>query len=188
VNRDGADNIVDLHLVEQRNRDHDDHATNGTDQCGGAQTRGQRLSGDRHQTGQRAVENHRQIDLLVEDLGQDKGCDCATGSGCVGVGEDARDISGITDRTQRELRTAVEAEPTEPQDERAKCGERHGGTRHRVDFAASAELAFAGAEDDRTGKSGPAANRVDNVEPAKSKKPNWLSRKPPPHFQEAWIG
>ena len=26
------------------------------------------------------------------------------------------------------------------------------------------------------------------VEPAKSRKPYWLSRKPPPHFQEAWIG
>jgi hypothetical protein len=32
VNRDGADNVVDLELVEHRNREHDDHTTDGTDQ------------------------------------------------------------------------------------------------------------------------------------------------------------
>jgi hypothetical protein len=34
VNRDGADDVVDLQLVEQRNGEDHDHATDGTDEDG----------------------------------------------------------------------------------------------------------------------------------------------------------
>ena len=69
VHRDGTDRIVDLQLVQGDDGEHHDHATDGTDQGGQQRCRGQRLGGDRHQTGQRAVQRHGQVSLAEQQAG-----------------------------------------------------------------------------------------------------------------------
>src|SRR5690606_6304771 len=151
--RDGADNVVDLELVEQRHGEDDDDATNSTDERGCAEARGERLGSDGDETGKRAVDDEGEVDLLVDDSRADGGGEGTTGSSGIGVGHDATDVSNVTDSAHGELGGTVKAVPTHPEDEHAEDGKRHIGARDGARRAIRIVFAATGAEHDGAGKS-----------------------------------
>ena len=121
----------------------------------------QRFGGDRDEARERAVQHHGEVDLLVDQLGEDQRRDRAAGGRGVGVGEDpAR-------RRRRRRRCPWQScepplKPNQPS--------------HRMNVPSVASVRFEpgkaltepslpylpmrGAEDDGTGERGPATDRV----------------------------
>ena len=160
MDRDGADDVVDLQLVDHRDGDDDERRADAADDDRVERELHVRARRDGDQAAQRAVQRHRQIHFLVEDLRHDRGDDHAGRSRKVGVDEDDRHRAGVKRAAQRELRAAVEAEPAEPKDERPERGERQIGAGHRMDGAVRRIFAFPRAEHDRAGEGRPAADRM----------------------------
>src|SRR5690606_25431793 len=100
--------------------------------------------------------------LLVDDGGEDGCSKRTTDSTGIGVGHDAADVGDIANGAHGQLGGTVKAIPTHPEDEHAQDGERHVGTRNSARRAIRIVLAATGAEDDGTGQSCPAANRVND--------------------------
>src|SRR3546814_4221902 len=88
VGRDGADDVVDLQLVEQRYREDDQGAADAADDQGHAMVLQVGACGDGDEAGDGTVQRHGQVDLLVEQLRQDHGGHHAGAGGEVGVDVD----------------------------------------------------------------------------------------------------
>ena len=146
VNRDRTDRIVDLQLVEHDDRPDDEQAADRANQRRDDRRRRQRISRDRDQPGERAVECHRQVSLAEPEARQQQRGDEAAGGRHVRVDEHERHGVRFADVRDHQFRTAVEAEPAEPQDQRAERGERQVAARDGVDLAVRTVLALARSE------------------------------------------
>ncbi len=89
MNRDSANNIVDLELVEHRNGKDNNRTADTTDEERCPHARSKRFCRDRNQACECAVQRHGNIDFLVKQLGHDDGNHYAGSSRHVGIGEDA---------------------------------------------------------------------------------------------------
>src|SRR3546814_483518 len=89
VGRDGADDVVDLQLVEQRYREDDQGAADAADAQGPAMVLQFGACGDGDEAGAGTVQRHGQFALILEQLRQDPACPHACASGAVGVTVDS---------------------------------------------------------------------------------------------------
>ena len=110
VDGDGTDGVVDLDLVEEHDGEHHDDTGDQADDDGGAFTHGVGTGGDADQTGEDAVQGHRQVGLLEHDPGDGDGGHGTGTGGQRGGGEHVGDSL----RVGAQGGTAVEAEPAEP--------------------------------------------------------------------------
>ncbi len=155
--------IVDLQLVEHHDGADDQQATHCTDHRCGDRRRRQRFCRDGDQAGERAVQRHRQIGLAEPEARQQQREDEAAGSRHVGVDEHERDGVGFADIGNLQLRAAVEAEPAEPQDQRAERRQRQVAAGNGVDLTAGAVLAFACAQQQDAGQVPPLRRTVHDT-------------------------
>ena len=157
MSRDGPHNVVYLELVEPGHGQHNQNTPDGTyENCQQVilQIRTRR-NGDEPTNG--AVQAPGQVNLLVEYLGQDHGCDDACGGGEVGIDINnghGRDIKG---RSQCQLGTTIETEPAKPEDERSQRCQRQIGARHGIDATVRSEFSASCSEHDCACQCGPAA-------------------------------
>ncbi len=151
--RNRAHRVIDPEpAVHECNRRNDDQATNEADDRREQRGGRQRLRGDRDQAGQRAVQRHREIGLAEPQSGENERGDKTTGSRHVRVDEDQCDGVRLADVGHLQLRTAVEAEPSEPQDQCAERRERQVGSRNRVHLSPRTVFAFTRAENQHAGQ------------------------------------
>ena len=160
VYADSADRVVYLELlIDKLDAEYNREACTDADDRG--THRGYHIAacGDRYQTCQRAVQRHRNVRLLVADPGDAHngyGSDsCRHVGGYEYTGCDLCAAAG-----QSNGRTAVEAEPAEPQDKAAESAEGQGVTRDRASLAVLGVLADTGTEDSRADQSGNAADHM----------------------------
>ena len=187
VSGEGADDVIDLHLVEHRNGEDNQRATDAADNDGLPVGIDIRPGRDGDQSADRTVQRHRQIDLAVADLCQRHRDDDTGGGRDVGIGIDDGDFRRLGRAAQGQGGAAVEAEPAEPQDECAQRGERQVGAGHRLNRAGAAVLASTRAEQASAGKRRPSTGRMHQrgagivaeahpVQPAAAPNPGRLDR------------
>ena len=93
---------------------------------------------------------HCEIRFTEHDARDEQRSDEASTRRDVGVDEHLGDRIGFVDVAHLQLATAVEAEPTEPEDKHTERGERHVGTRHRLHLAVRTVLSFARPQEQDT--------------------------------------
>src|SRR6056297_3127416 len=146
VYRNRAYRVVYSQFVQPDDRENNQYATDCTDYRRQHGARRKRFSRDRDQTGQRAVQRHGQVGFSKHQSSRDKCGYHPAGSGHIGVDEHQRHGIGFTDIGQLEFRTAIEAEPAQPENEGTQRGERHVGAGNRIDLTVRAVLALSGAK------------------------------------------
>ncbi len=125
--------------------------------------RSQRLGSDGNQASQCTVQCHGQVSLAEQDAGNNQTGDQTTSSSSVGVDEDLGNSVGIGDVGYNQLRTTVEAEPAQPQDEHTQSGQRQVGARDGVDLTVGAVLALTSAQQQHTGQSSGSTGHVNHT-------------------------
>ena len=158
MDRYGADGVVDLDAVEERDGEADDEARGGPDDHRAEGSDVGAGSRDRDKPGQRAVDAHGEVGLPEHRPGGEARRDHAGGGGEVGRDGDARD--GV--RVGGHGAARIEAEPAEPEDEAAQGDEGHAMARDGRHLSAPAVFAQPGSQDDDSGEPGPSADRVND--------------------------
>ena len=156
VDGECADRVVEAELVEEEDGEDDDDAGDGADDGGGGDADAVGSGGDADESGEAAVEGHGEVRVLEKELAGDHAGDERGGGGDHGVDEGERDDLGVG----VEGGGAVEAEPSEPEEEDADGGDGH-VVSHDGHGLAVDVLADAGTEEHDAGEGGPAADGVD---------------------------
>ena len=157
VDRDGADRVVHVDLVEEEHAEDDEYAADGADEQGRVRRHEVAGRGDRDEARERAVQGHREIGLAHDDPGGDER---GAGSGAGGEVRGHRDAADRADAGG--VARGVEAEPADPEEEDAERAEDEAVARDRVRLAVMTVLADARAEHHRAREGQPAADRVDD--------------------------
>ncbi len=125
------------------------------------------LGGDGHQPCQNAVEAHGQVRLAPPQTRQDQGRHTAPRRRDIGIDEDQGDGIGIGHGGDAQLGTAIEAEPTQPQDHGAQGGEGHVGTGYGHGLQAATGFlhvfALARPQEQHPGQSGGGAGQMHHA-------------------------
>ena len=188
MDRDRADRIIDLDLVEEDARSRPRACTGDEDRRGspmtGLMTSAPAVMPTR--PCQDAVQGHREVGLRADEGIRDHRADSACSCGETGRHEHEGRCSS---RIRRQDRTAVETEPSEPQQEDADRRERHRrATGHRGCIAAVLSRTSRGAARGRGRRSARPSHRPNApASSRRSRRSPAPSRKPPPHFQEPAI-
>ena len=160
MHTDRADRIIHLELLVDK-FDTEYHGKARADADDRSAHRGDDITarGDCDQTGQRAVEHHRNIWLFVAHPGDAHDGDRRHCRGEVGGHEHAGgDLRAVA--RQRNCRAAVKAEPAEPQDEAAQRAERQRVARNRARLTVLGVFADAGPQDRRADQRAQAADKM----------------------------
>ena len=160
VHADSADRIIDLELlIDKFDTEYNGKACADTDDNRTERSNHIAACGDGYQTCQRAVQRHGNVRLLVADPGDaHNGYGCHSSRHVGGYKYTGCDLSAAA--RQSNGRTAVEAEPAEPQDKAAESAERQGVTRDCTSLAVLGVLTDTGTEDGCTDQSGNAADHM----------------------------
>ena len=161
VSGDGADWIIDLHLlIDEFDCIDDRDAGDDADPEGTGHGNDIRACGDGYETGKTAVQCHRNIRFAIFHPGEKHGGDSA-GSGChIRGNHDAADGEDRIIAGHGNGGAAIESEPAHPQDEHAKAGKSDGVTGDRIDAAILVVLANSWPKQRCTDQSADAADHV----------------------------
>ena len=142
----GADRIVDADALHPEHSDDGDQARHEADHDCGPGRDEPRSCRDRDQRRENTVEHHRDVRLAKDQPGAEDSPDRSGGRCEVRRQRDVREVADLVAGDDRERRAGIEAEPPEPEDDRAENGVRHVVARNRVRAAVLAELADARTE------------------------------------------
>jgi hypothetical protein len=155
VRGDRPDGIVDAKALDPQGADDDDNSGNEADhdRGPGRHEGARRCDGD--ESGDGAVQHHREVGLLHDEPGGDDRTEDPGRGGQVGV---ERDIGEEADAPEvdAQRRARVEAEPPKPEDEDAERRVGHVVARDRVRLSVD-ELADPRPQEERAGKPGEGA-------------------------------
>ena len=162
VDGDRPDGIVDPDPLDEEDADDRDRRRDQPDHDRGPRGDEARGGRDGDERGDDAVQHHRDVRLLEHDPSGEDAPERARRSGEIRRQGDVAEVADPVARDHAEGRARVEAEPAEPEDERAEDGERHVVARDRVCPAIGAELADPGPEEERARERGERALVVDD--------------------------
>ena len=162
VGRHGADHVVDLHRFQQFHADRADDAADRPDDDGPVVLDHVGPRGDRDQARDGAVQAGEEIGAAEDGPRAEERHERAGRGGQVGIDQHVAHGHGVQGAAQGQLRTAVESEPPEPEDEDAQGHHQHVGRRGGLDRTVLAVFAEPGPDDDQAGQGRPAARAVDD--------------------------
>ena len=158
---DGADRVIDLHLlIDEFDRIDDRDTSDEADPEGAGDRNNIRACGDGYKTSEAAVQCHGDIRLAVFHPGEKHGGDSTGSSRHVRGDHDAADGEDRIIARHGNGGAAIKTEPAHPQDEHAEAGKRDGMTGDRIDAAVLIVLANSRSKQRGTDQSADAADHV----------------------------